>query len=225
MDQVPKRDWSAFACPNPRCSAFGQRGQANLRPHGWSSKAHGIRCLRCTVCGKSFSERAGTPLFHSRLPEEKAVQIREMELRQFSPCTIESYLTAVIGLSRFYHRSPDQLNLEEIRSYLHHVLTERKVAQSTCNQRAAGLTFFYRHVLGQEAFDLKIRRKHSGKLPEVYSQQELVRLFDATRSRRDRVLRESPGAHRCMALHFWLVALLEPCQQVGLFVVRQGEWG
>jgi site-specific recombinase XerD len=114
--------------------------------------------------------------------------IREMELRQFSPCTIESYQTAVSGLSQFYHRSPDQLNLEEIRSYLHHLLTERKVAQSTCNQRAAGLTFFYRHVLGQEAFDLKIRRKHSGKLPEVYSQQELVRLFDAARNRRDRVL-------------------------------------
>src|SRR5882762_9139477 len=114
--------------------------------------------------------------------------IREMELRQFSPCTIESYLTAVSGLSHFYHRSPDQLNLEEISSYVHHLLTERKLAQSTCNQRAAGLTFFYRHVLGQETFDLKIRRKHSGKLPEVYSQQELVRLFDATRSRRDRVL-------------------------------------
>jgi integrase/recombinase XerD len=114
--------------------------------------------------------------------------IREMELRQFSPCTIESYLTAVIGLSQFYHRSPEQLKLEEIRSYVHYLLTKRKLAQSTCNQRAAGLTFFYRQVLGQETFDLKIRRKHSGKLPEVYSQQELVRLFDATRCRRDRVL-------------------------------------
>jgi transposase-like protein len=77
MAQAPKHNWSAFACPNPRCSAFGQRGQANLRPHGWSSKAHGIRCLRCTVCGKSFSERAGTALFHSRLSEEKAVQIAQ----------------------------------------------------------------------------------------------------------------------------------------------------
>ena len=77
MAQARQRDWSAFACPNPRCSAFGQRGQANLRPHGWSSKAHGIRCLRCTVCGKSFSERAGTPLFHSRLPADKAVQIAQ----------------------------------------------------------------------------------------------------------------------------------------------------
>jgi len=33
--------------------------------------------LRCTVCGKSFSERAGTPLFRSRLPEAKAVPIAQ----------------------------------------------------------------------------------------------------------------------------------------------------
>jgi len=77
MPRPHARDWSAFACPNPRCSAFGQRGQDNLRPHGWSSKTQGIRCLRCTVCGTSFSERAGTALFRSRLPEEKAVQLAQ----------------------------------------------------------------------------------------------------------------------------------------------------
>src|SRR6516225_5790269 len=69
------RDWSTLACPNPDCSLYGRRGNHNLRPHGWSSKARGIRCLRCTVCGKSFSERAGTPLFRTHLPEDKAVQI------------------------------------------------------------------------------------------------------------------------------------------------------
>jgi transposase-like protein len=77
MEQLPERDWSAFACPNPRCPAFGLRGQNNLRPHGWSSKASGIRCLRCTRCGQSFSEREGTPRFGTRLPEEKAVPIAQ----------------------------------------------------------------------------------------------------------------------------------------------------
>ena len=72
---MDERDWSVFACPNPACALFGQRGQNNLRPHGWSSKARGIRCLRCTCCGKSFSERAGTPLFGSHLAEAKTVQI------------------------------------------------------------------------------------------------------------------------------------------------------
>jgi transposase-like protein len=69
--------WATLACPNPDCSAFGQRDQHNLRPHGWSRKPRQIRCLRCTVCGHHFSERAGTPLFRTHLPEEKAVQIAQ----------------------------------------------------------------------------------------------------------------------------------------------------
>jgi len=105
--------------------------------------------------------------------------IREMQLRQFSKRTIESYVDAVLGLAKHFHRSPDRLALEEVRSYLHHLLVERKLAQGTCNLRAAAITFFYREVLGQAAFRLGVRRKHTGKLPEVYSRDELARLFQA----------------------------------------------
>jgi integrase/recombinase XerD len=114
--------------------------------------------------------------------------IREMQLRQFTPRTIESYVKAVAGLATFYGRSPDQLQLEEVRSYLHHLLTRRKLAAATCNLQAAAISFFYRQVLGQSSFDLGMRRKHSGKLPEVYSQEELVQLFQATRNRKHRAL-------------------------------------
>jgi hypothetical protein len=74
---MEERDWSTFACPRPECSVYGQPGLGTLRPHGWSSKARGIRCLRCTACGKSFSERAGTPLFRLQLSEEKAIAIAQ----------------------------------------------------------------------------------------------------------------------------------------------------
>lgn len=113
--------------------------------------------------------------------------IREMQMQQFAPRTIDVYVDAVAGLAAFYHRPPDQLQLEEVRSYLHHLLIERKLAQSTCNLRAAAITFFYRVLLGQETFNLRFYRKHSGKLPEVYSAEELVRLFEAAPTRRDRV--------------------------------------
>src|SRR5581483_3052415 len=42
---MEQRDWSAFACPNPDCSAFGRKGRDTIRPHGWSSKAQNLRCL------------------------------------------------------------------------------------------------------------------------------------------------------------------------------------
>jgi integrase/recombinase XerD len=114
--------------------------------------------------------------------------IREMQLRQFAQRTIESYVDAVVGLANHYHRSPDQLHLEEVRSYLHHLLVERQLAQGTCNLRAAAITFLYREVLGQTAFQLRgVRRKHTGKLPEVYSRQELTRLFEAAGNLQHRV--------------------------------------
>jgi transposase-like protein len=71
------RDWSAFACPNTACPAHGLRGQGHIRPHGWSSKPRNIRCLRCTTCGHSFSERAGTPLFRTQLAEGQALSIAQ----------------------------------------------------------------------------------------------------------------------------------------------------
>lgn len=114
--------------------------------------------------------------------------IREMQLQRFANNTIETYVMAVAGLASFFRRSPDQLCLEDVRSYLHYLMVERKLAEGTCNQRAAAITFFYRHVLGQSAFRLGIRRKHTGKLPEVYSREELTRLFQATLNRKHRVI-------------------------------------
>jgi integrase/recombinase XerD len=114
--------------------------------------------------------------------------IRELQLRQRTPRTIDAYVAAVAELAMFYKRSPDQLQLEEIRSYFQHLLVERKLAPSTCSSRAAAVTFFYRHVLGQSSLELGVRRRRSGKLPEVYSQEELMRLFQATRQRSHRVL-------------------------------------
>ena len=74
---MPERDWSAFACPNPDCPTYGHKGRGNIRPHGWSSQARNIRCLRCTTCGHHFSERAGTPLFRTQLPQDKALAIAQ----------------------------------------------------------------------------------------------------------------------------------------------------
>ena len=114
--------------------------------------------------------------------------IREMQLQQLAPRTIEAYVTAVAGLAQFYGRSPDQLQLEEVRSYLHHLIAKRQLAPSTSNGHASAITFFYRQVLGQSSFDLRMRRRCSSKLPEIYSQEELVRLFQAARPRLHRVL-------------------------------------
>ena len=54
--------------------------------------------------------------------------IRELELHRKAPKTIEAYLSAVTQLAQHYHRSPDRISEEEIRDFLHHLITQRRVA-------------------------------------------------------------------------------------------------
>jgi integrase/recombinase XerD len=114
--------------------------------------------------------------------------IRELELHRKSPRTIEAYVTAVAQLAGHYGRSPDRITLEEVRDFLHHLIAERKLAFSSCNQKLAGIRFFYRHVLGQEDFDLRVPAKRSGKLPEPLSRREVERLLKAPRNAKHRML-------------------------------------
>src|SRR4029077_1613714 len=76
-EAMSSETFSHLACPNPDCSAYGQRGLDNLRPHGWSTADKRIRCLRCTTCGQHFSARANTPLFGLRTHEDKLAVIAE----------------------------------------------------------------------------------------------------------------------------------------------------
>ena len=69
------RDLSTFCCLNTLCPDYGKRGLENLRWGSWSGKKKRIRMVLCKTCGRSFSERKGTPLFQSHLPEEKAMDI------------------------------------------------------------------------------------------------------------------------------------------------------
>jgi len=68
-------EFAHLACPNPDCSAYGQRGAGNLCLHGWSGRGRRLRCLRCTTCGKDFSERANTPLFGLRTDADTLLAI------------------------------------------------------------------------------------------------------------------------------------------------------
>ena len=69
----------------------------------------------------------------------RAKMIRHMQLERLAPRTQDAYVEAVAGLAKCYWCSPDQLTPEQIRSYLHHLLVERQLAWSSCNQVACGL--------------------------------------------------------------------------------------
>lgn len=115
--------------------------------------------------------------------------IHDMQLQRLAPKTQQAYVSAVAGLAQFYDCSPDRLSPEQIRTYLHHLLVERRLAWSSCNQAAAGLQFFYTKTLGWDVLHLNLPPR-TGRLhlPQVLSIAELQRLCTHARNPRHRAL-------------------------------------
>jgi len=67
-------DLSAFCCQNQDCLDHGKRGHGNLTVCGRYGR-HQRRLLYCKTCKARFSERKGTPLFDSRLPQDTVVSV------------------------------------------------------------------------------------------------------------------------------------------------------
>jgi len=71
---MKRPDLDTLACVNPACQLFRRTGEANLtvrKVYGHDS----IRLLRCHACGEELSERRGTALFNTKLPEATAEDV------------------------------------------------------------------------------------------------------------------------------------------------------
>jgi site-specific recombinase XerD len=105
--------------------------------------------------------------------------IEDMTVRNLSPATQASYITAVKKFSRYYRRSPAELGVEEVRAYQVH-LVENGIAWATLNQTVSALRFFYGVTLGREDLPERIPYARVPKtLPVVLSAAEVARLIEA----------------------------------------------
>jgi hypothetical protein len=64
-----------FACPNSDCADFNKFDAGNLSIAEWIGKDKAIRRLYCKTCGTRFSERQGSLMQHTKLPQEDVVRI------------------------------------------------------------------------------------------------------------------------------------------------------
>ena len=123
------------------------------------------------------------------MSELRVRMIRDMTVRGFSRRTHEAYVRAVVGLARYYRRSPDQLSADEVQNYLASLFRERKRSWSTCAQAAHAFRFFYHVTVGRErtAFHVPAPRQPQ-KLPAILSRAEVCRLIAAPAHPRHRLL-------------------------------------
>jgi site-specific recombinase XerD len=114
--------------------------------------------------------------------------IQDMTIRNLSPTTQRSYAHWVAKISRFYSRSPDRLELEDIRAFQVH-LVANGTAWPTVNQAVSALRFFYGVTLKRA--DLLERIPYARKprkLPVVLSPDEIVQFLDAVPTPKFRAL-------------------------------------
>jgi site-specific recombinase XerD len=113
--------------------------------------------------------------------------IEDMTVRNLSPATQRSYISAVAKFSRFFGRSPDWLDLEDVRAFQVH-LVAKGISWPGLNQVVCALRFFYGVTLRRDEIPERIvYARQPRKLPEVLSAGEVVRFLEAVPSLRTRV--------------------------------------
>ena len=112
--------------------------------------------------------------------------IEDMTVRNLSPATQQSYLSAVLKFSRYFGRSPDRLGLEDVHAFQVH-LVATGVSWPALNQIVCALRFFYGVTLGQATVPERIAyAREPSKLPVVLSADEVVRFLEAIPSLKSR---------------------------------------
>ena len=112
-----------------------------------------------------------------------------MQLRGFSVRTHQSYLSAVSDLSRYYHRPPDQLNVDELQAYFLYLVKERGLSGASCRLYLNGIRFLYLQVLGWDALKVKLQvPKAAQRIPELLTCVEVGQILSACKNIKHRMM-------------------------------------
>jgi len=112
----------------------------------------------------------------------------DLRIRNYSPRTVECYVSMVARFAREFERPPGQLGPAEIRAFQLRLI-EAKVSWTQFNQAVCALRFFYRVTLPRDfAVEHIPFAKTKRPLPTVLSADEVRRLLGAVTNRRHRAV-------------------------------------
>jgi integrase/recombinase XerD len=114
----------------------------------------------------------------------------KLSLMGYSTTTHKTYTEHFKLFQLFYPGQPvEDLGETEIRNYLLHLINEKKLSKSTQNQAINAIKFYYEHVLGQSRKVYYLERPMKDRtLPEILSEEEVVRIFDVTRNKKHKLM-------------------------------------
>lgn len=102
----------------------------------------------------------------------------DLTLRNYRPSTCDNYLRCVKHFVAHFMRSPEDLGEQEIRTFLLHLVGERKVTPSYMKMHVAAIKFFYTHTLRRPEEVAQIPWPRVPKpLPDILSGSEVEELL------------------------------------------------
>ena len=115
------------------------------------------------------------------MTELRKRMLQEMQLRNYSKRTIETYLVSISQLAKYYKRSPDQVSRQEIKDYLLYLINDKQLSKSTINQVISAIKVLQVDVLGQKWETIQVQRPRLPKdLPLVLSKKEIDKIMAVT---------------------------------------------
>ncbi len=114
----------------------------------------------------------------------------ELQRRNYTRATIESYILAVKDFAQYFGKSPVCLGSEDVRRYQLHLINEKRLAPNTVKVRMSALRFFYWRTLKRRdlLFDDLPLAKTPVKLPVALSPEEVTRLIEGASSLKHRTM-------------------------------------
>ena len=132
---LPEYPLSFFACPNPDCAHFNRFAAGNLSVAERMGKNKAIRRLYCKTCGRRFSEREGSLMRYTKLPEAVVVRIIKClghgcsveataDICEVDPRTVERLLEKAGTRAKDFHllqlerlqKPPEAVQLDELHA-------------------------------------------------------------------------------------------------------------
>lgn len=112
-----------------------------------------------------------------------------MELRGFAKSTERTYLAHMQRFQAFCDNPIREVGYEEVRAFLHHAITVRKVSSAYVNSAYGAIKFFYQSVLCREWNMQHVpRMKKNAFLPTILSPRDVRLLLAATSNLKHRAI-------------------------------------
>ncbi|PSF13230.1 tyrosine-type recombinase/integrase [Marinobacter shengliensis] len=119
----------------------------------------------------------------------RQTMIQAMRQHGFSLQTQRSYLYVVADLARYYRRSPDRLEVDDLQTYFNYLVQERSLAPASCRLYLHGIRFLFLQVLHWPDFDVElVLPKRPQRIPELLTRQEVARILESVQNPKHRAL-------------------------------------